>query len=199
MRDSKVCRVEFEPETSGEAAVRDAYRAVADGNGRVHNLYKAMSLVPAAIAPADRLYRALMHDDACPLEPWLRELVAVHVAILCDSGYAVAHHGENFHDFYGDRERSEALLDQLRRGGWREEIADARLKAILSFNERLATAPESIAEEDIEALRRAGLSDREIVYLAQISASFAYWSRIINALGIVLGDERVGLAGKEQR
>ncbi len=193
MRDDKVCRVEFEPESTGEAAVREAYRAVEDGNGRVHNLYKAMSLSPGAIRPADQLYRQVMHNDDCPFEPWLRELIAAQVAMICESHYAIAHHGENFHEFMGDRQRSEELLQRVRSGRWEEEAP--KLQAILTFGEKLSRRPEAIVADDIGALREAGLSDKEIVYLAQISASFAYWSRIINALGIALGDEPLGLAG----
>ena len=50
----------------------------------------------------------------------------------------------------------------------------------------------------MDKLRTAGLDDKQIVYLVQISASFAYWARVINGLGICLGDEPVGLARKQQ-
>ena len=37
--------------------------------------------------------------------------------------------------------------------------------------------------------------DAEIVHLNQVAASFAYWVRVINGLGIRLGDESIGKYG----
>ena len=70
---------------------------------------------------------------------------------------------------------------------------------ILTFGDKLARRPEAIVPDDVEELREVGLSDKEIVYIAQISASFAYWARIINALGISLGDEPIGLAARSKQ
>ena len=49
-----------------------------------------------------------------------------------------------------------------------------------------------MSEADIETLREAGVSDTEILEVNQIGANFAYWVRVINGLGIQLGDERIG-------
>ena len=84
--------LEFVPETESEGQLAQAYRSVAGPDGRVDNLYKAMSLSPAAIEPADKLYKAL----------------------LCGCEYAAINHGENFHDFYGNRSESEELLAAIR-------------------------------------------------------------------------------------
>ncbi|MEM7426116.1 MAG: peroxidase-related enzyme [Pseudomonadota bacterium] len=198
MKDQDVCWVEFEPETTQDEAVRAAYGRLRDRDGHVHNLYKAMSLSPDAIAPADDLYRHLLHGESCPLERWLRELLATQVAIIGGCAYALAHHAENFHDLFGDRTRSEEILECVRSQAWDEAPVDAQVTAALRFNDKLTRAPENMRQDDAQALRRAGFNDREIVYLAQISAAFAYWIRTINALGISLGDESVGLAQKPQ-
>ena len=49
-----------------------------------------------------------------------------------------------------------------------------------------------MTEADVEALRDAGLADGEILEVNQVSASFNYWARTINGLGIQLGGEKVG-------
>ncbi len=193
MRDGRVCWVEFADEQSAPPEVKTAFDAVTAKGEGVENLYKAMALTPHAIEPADELYKQLLHNPDCPFEPWLRELIALQVAMICNSKYAMAHHGENFHQFYGDRSASNLLQETVGQGTWHTDVEDQKLKVILSFNDKLARAPESMVETDVEALRAAGLTEKEIVYLAQISASFAYWSRIINALGISVGDEPVGL------
>ncbi len=193
MRDDRVCWVEFSDETMPAPDLKSAYDAVAGDAGRVDNLYKAMALTPQAIEPADQLYKQLLHNADCPFEPWLRELIALQVAITCNSQYAIANHGTNFHRFFADRPASDRLEETIRRRRWMSDVEDGRLRAILAFNDKLARSPESMVEADVEALRAAGLSEKEIVYLAQISASFAYWSRIINALGISTAGEPVGL------
>ncbi len=196
MRDDKVCQVEFVPPEQATGELARAYQAVASQDGRIDHLYQAMALTPAAIEPSDRLYRALLHNNDCPFDPWLRELISTQSAIVCGCDYAVGHHGENFHDFYGDRAASEALLADVRLDRWHADGREPRLAAILDFNHRLSRWPETVTGEHIEALRSAGLSDKEIVYLAHISALFAYSARVLNGLGTVIGDEPVGLAGK---
>ncbi len=198
MRDDKVCWVDFEPETTGDEAVREAYAHVGAKDGHVHNLYKAVSLAPETIAPADELYRYLLHGAGCPLEPWLRELIAAQVALIDECGYAFAHHAENFHDLFGDKARSERLIECVRNRTWNDDITDLRLCSILSFNDKLARSPAKMRKDDIETLRSAGVSDEEVVYLTQINASFAYWTRVINGLGVSLGDEPIGLSQRPQ-
>ena len=48
---------------------------------------------------------------------------------------------------------------------------------------------------DIEGLRALGVSATEILEAVQASACFAYWVRFINALGIQLGNETIGMYG----
>jgi len=197
LRDDQVCWLQFVPETEAEGELAQAYRSVAGPDGRVDNLYKAMSLSAAAIEPADNLYKALLHNADCPFDPWLRELISTQVALLCGSEYAAINHGENFHDFYGNRSESEKLLMAIRQHRWPETDREPGLPAILAFSHDLTREPEKISSSHIEKLRIAGLNDKQIVYLVQITASFAYWARVINGLGICLGDEPIGLAGKQ--
>lgn len=186
--------VETIAEADATGALRDAYSAVAGSDGRVENLYRAMSQTPGVIRPADDHYRALLHDPASPLAPWLAELVSTHVAVLCGSEYAWRNHGENFEAHFGDRAASGAILAALHAGTWRTEVTDPMARAALAFAEKLTLCPADMAEADIAALRTAGFGDKAIGYLAQLAASFAYWSRIINALGIRLG-ETIGVNG----
>ena len=199
MQSDEVCWVEFEPDVTDDPAVAKAYRAVAGANGVVSNLYKAMALSPHAIEPADQLYRQLLHNEDCPFEPWLRELLAVQVALVCKCDYAARNHGRNFHDFFGEPAESGRMLDAVRCGTWAQELEDGQLVAMLDFGDKLTRQPQDMTQDDVVKLRNSGLSDKQIVYLAQIVASFAYWCRIINAIGISTGSEPVGLSGWGER
>ncbi|MDX1575651.1 MAG: hypothetical protein R3285_05630, partial [Kiloniellales bacterium] len=88
--------------------------------------------------------------------------------------------------------RGEAMLQALR-DGTPESAFDDREAAILRYNAKLAEDPAAMSEADIAGLRAAGVGDTEILEVTQISANFAYWVRVINGLGIQLGDEEIGL------
>ena len=194
MSQDEVAWVRWIEEQDATGDVAAAYAAVAAADGQVENLYKAMSLTPGVIGPADAHYLALLHNPASPLRPWFSELVATYVSILCGSRYAVLNHGENFEHYFGDRQISGRILDELHKGVFDEAIPeDAR--AALAYARKLSLSPQDMSRQDIDDLRQAGFCDTEISYIAQIAASFAYWARITNSLGIAPGD-RVGLTDK---
>ncbi|MFS4583652.1 peroxidase-related enzyme [Phaeobacter sp. C3_T13_0] len=194
MTKEKVAWVSWVAEQDATGELAEAYKAVTMSDGQVENLYKAMSLTPRVIKPADEHYLALLHDPASPLKPWLAELVATYVSILCGSQYAALNHGENFEHYFGDRDVSGRILNGLRLGHYEYALTeDAR--ASLTFTKKLSLTPGEMSQQDINALRHAGLCDISISYIAQIAASFAYWARITNALGIQPG-EQIGLSGR---
>lgn len=184
--------VEVIPQDKAEGTLAEAYDAVKGKDGKVENLYLAMSQTPAAIQPADAHYLALLHNPDNPLEPWLAELVSTHAAILCGCRYAVVNHGANFRMYLGDEPRADAILQALEAG---EEPAneDSRMLAALRYARKLSLKPDQMNTEDLDPLRAAGFCDKGISYLIQITAAFAYWARMINGLGTQLG-ETVGLA-----
>lgn len=188
MERRHVAWVETVDERDAAGNVAAAYARVAGPDGRVENLYKAMSLTPAVIGPADDHYRALLHDPSSPLAPWLSELLATYVAILCGSRYARVNHGRNFAVCFGDHKQSERILEALTQG--KLETAGLEVDALeaLAFTRKLSLAPQTVCREDVERLRAAGFDDTAVSYIAQIAASFAYWARITLALGIVLDE-----------
>ena len=65
--------------------------------------------------------------------------------------------------------------------------------SLLNFGAKLSRSPQNMTREDLECLRHAGVTDTEILETVQATASFAYWVRFINALGINIGNERIGM------
>ncbi len=57
---------------------------------------------------------------------------------------------------------------------------------MLEYTEKLTVEPGSITAADVEALRTAGLSDRDVLDLVEVVAYFAYANRIADGLGITL-------------
>lgn len=188
-------RVEDPAYADGDLAI--AYGAVADRHGRVENLYQAMSLTPRAIVPAHEHYLAVLHNTDSPLESWLAEFCGTFVAVLCGCSYAAENHGANFRMYLKDDALSDRWLSALRDNSWRS-VLEGRVLAAAKYTEKLTTNPQAVTEADIQALRDHGFTDKGISYLIQIVASFAYWSRVINGLGIALGDE-IGLAASPRQ
>ncbi len=190
-----ICWVETIDEADASEALAKVYDQLRRDDGTVHNLYKAFSQFPQVTISADRHYRDLMHAPDAPLPKWLAELISVQVAILARCDYALAHHGSNFVHLYEDREKARAMIDALKAGDWNGDLFDVRLRAILTYGEKLTRHPDEITGADMDRLRDAGLNDAEISQVVQVSAGFAYWVRVINGLGIKLGDEKIGKYG----
>ena len=191
--EQEIAWVEVIPKEEAEGALAEAYDAVKGKDGKVENLYLAMSQTPAAIQPADAHYLALLHNPDNPLEPWLAELVSTYTAILCGCRYATVNHGANFRMYLGDEVRADAILQALEAGRDPAD-EDTQTLAALRYARKLSLTPEQMSAQDLEPLRAAGFCDKGISYLIQITAAFAYWARMINGLGTQLSDT-VGLAG----
>lgn len=65
--------------------------------------------------------------------------------------------------------------------------ADAVLAAALAFMDKVATCPREAAASDIVALQQAGISDADIVRLAELNAFLAYQIRVIRGLRLLAG------------
>lgn len=64
--------------------------------------------------------------------------------------------------------------------------ADARLQAMLAFTDSVASAPKDVVAGDVTALQAAGISDADIVRLAELNAFLAYQLRLIAGLRLMM-------------
>jgi len=83
----------------------------------------------------------------------------------------------------------EIEVARLRRD-WRTAGLDPRRREMCRFAERLAERSSGTGLEEVEALRMAGLDDREILDLVQLVAYYSYVNRIASALGVELEPAR---------
>jgi len=190
--DGKPCWIDTEDDN---AALATAYETVRRG-AEVPNLYRAFASRPDLMTIADAFYWALLHDETRRrLDAWEQELIATLVAELNGCAYAAAHHGANLEVLAGGGERAAAMRAALAAGRIDDPVFDTRAAALLGYAARLTRDPAAMTEDDLAPLRAAGLDDAAIFEANQIVANFAYWTRVINGLGIALGDERIGFHG----
>jgi uncharacterized peroxidase-related enzyme len=83
--------------------------------------------------------------------------------------------------------KDDALLARIE-GGWRDANLGPRRDAILSYAVKLTIDPGSMTKTDIEGLRSAGLSDRDILDVCEVTAYYAYVNRIADGLGVTIED-----------
>jgi uncharacterized protein YciW len=69
---------------------------------------------------------------------------------------------------------------------------------MLEYAEKLTIAPSSMTEEDIEKLRDAGWSDRDILDIVHVCAYFNFRVRVVDGLGLKHRQERYE-AARENR
>jgi uncharacterized peroxidase-related enzyme len=80
--------------------------------------------------------------------------------------------------------------DLLRRidSDWESAGLDPRRIAMLCYAIKLTAAPATITSNDVADLHDAGLSDRDILDLCEVTAYYAYVNRIADGLGVELED-----------
>lgn len=69
---------------------------------------------------------------------------------------------------------------------WRNSGIDDRRKAMLGYCEKLTLRPQDMTIEDVEVLRSAGFSDRDILDICEVTSYYAYVNRIADGLGVPL-------------
>ena len=83
---------------------------------------------------------------------------------------------------------AEALIAHATEGAALHASTSSREKALLVYAIKLTRQPAKVVRDDVEALRRAGLDDAEILDANQVTAYFAYANRVVDGLGVDLED-----------
>jgi len=160
-------------------------------HGTVDNVMRVHSLRPSTMRGHVVLYRAALHDDANTLPQWLQEVVSSYVSILNNCAYSLANHWANARHLVGDDEKADAIKAALDARTPQTAFNGPEL-ALLRYAEKLTLAPQDMVEEDVAALRSAGLDDGEILEANQIIGYFNYANRCLNGLGVTTDGDTVG-------
>ncbi|EIM72301.1 peroxidase-related enzyme [Nitratireductor kimnyeongensis] len=107
-----------------------------------------------------------------------RELSAVGASVVNRCVYCAAVHASRYNQLTKDEQVMEAIFAD----GEKAEL-DERQKAIFLFAAKLSKAPSEATEEDMQALRDAGLKDDEILDLILSASLFGWANRLMHTLG----------------
>ena len=96
------------------------------------------------------------------------------------------------HAEYLRQEGGDDLAVEQIKDDWRQmDLTDAE-RAMLEWTEKLTLSPAMCAESDIQKLRDAGWTDRDILDIAHVCAYFNFRVRIVDGLGLDIGEWALG-------
>ena len=143
--------------------------------GFVPNVLKAYAFDAAKLSAFVAMYNDLMLAPS-GLSKLEREMIAVAVSSHNHCYYCLVAHGAAVRQLSGD-----PPLGELVAMNYRAARLSKRERAMLDFAVRLTAEPWLIEEEDREALRRAGFSDRDIWDIAAVAGFFNMSNRVASA------------------
>lgn len=113
-----------------------------------------------------------------------REMIAVVVSAINRCFYCLVAHGAAVRQLSGD-----PILGELMVMNWRAATLEPRHVAMLDFAAKLTETPHRIVEEDRDALRKAGFSERDIWDIAATVGFFNMSNRVAAATDMRPNDE----------
>jgi uncharacterized peroxidase-related enzyme len=143
--------------------------------GFVPNVLKAYAFDTAKLSAFVAMYNDLMLAPS-GLSKLEREMIAVAVSSQNRCYYCLVAHGAAVRQLSGD-----PVLGELMAMSFRAARLSRRERAMLEFAVKLTAEPWLIEEEDREALRRAGFSDRDIWDIAAVAGFFNMSNRVASA------------------
>lgn len=146
-----------------------------DKLGMIPNVLQAYAFDIEKLNTFTALYNDLMLGDSS-LSKLEREMIAVVVSAVNKCFYCLTAHGAAVRELSGDPILGEQMVMNYR-------VADLEPKQrmMLDFAVKLTEAPEIIEEEDRDALRAVGFSDRDIWDIASVAAFFNMTNRVASA------------------
>jgi uncharacterized peroxidase-related enzyme len=143
--------------------------------GFVPNVLAAYAFDNAKLEAFVNMYNDLMLAPS-GLSKLEREMIAVAVSSANRCYYCLVAHGAAVRALSGD-----PALGELMVMNYRAARLSKRQRAMLDFAVQLTTEPWSVEEEDREALRRTGFTDRDIWDIAAVAGFFNMSNRVASA------------------
>ena len=154
-----------------------------DKLGMVPNVLKAYAFDIDKLNAFTTLYNDLMLAES-GLSKLEREMIAVCVSAINRCFYCLTAHGAAIRDLSGDPKLGEMIVMN-----WRSANLDARQYAMMLFAEKMTVESHKITEDDRQALRDVGFSDRDIWDIANVAGFFNMTNRVASATDMRPNDE----------
>ena len=154
-----------------------------DKLGMVPNVLQAHAFDIDKLNTFTALYNDLMLADS-GLTKLEREMIAVVVSSINRCWYCQVAHGAAVRALSGDPKLGEYMVMN-----YRMAPLDPRQRAMLDFAAKVTTASATIEEDDRQALRDQGFTDRDIWDIANVAAFFNMTNRVASATAMQPNDD----------
>ena len=160
-------------------------------SGTVDNVMRVHSLRPHTMDGHVALYRAVLHNDANTLPPWLAETIGSYVCVLNNCTYSYRNHWSNARHLIGNQRRASEIEKALQADDPEAAFEGAEL-AMLHYARKLTLTPGAMEVTDVTAMRDAGIDDSDILEVNQVVGYFCYVHRLLNGLGVTTAGDVIG-------
>ena len=144
--------------------------------GMVPNVLKAYSQNATQLDVFSRFYNELMFGDS-GLSNLEKEMIAVAVSSSNACYYCQVAHGAAVREYSGDPKLGELMVMNYRVA----ELSE-RHRAMLDFAVKLTESPNEMSEDDRQALRDVGFTNRDIWDIANIAGFYNMTNRVASAV-----------------
>ena len=142
-----------------------------------------MPFEPDRLALFQGYVNRLMRSDDCKLSGRERELIALVVSLENRCEACIITHAGALEAHGMDKRNADVLL-----ANWRRANLSDRERALAEFASNLTLHCDMASEDDLDALREAGVREEEILEVVQIVAIFNSTNRLNAGLGIKVDD-----------
>lgn len=172
------------PEATLHGEVLEIIERTAASVGHRRHAQLLLAQNPPLLIAQDALSRALNQPPESGLSPRERELIAVVVSAENRCAPCLFAHAATLRRLTGDA----VWVAQLE-VNYRHAVLSEREHALADYAQKITQAPHQIVSQDLDALRQAGLTERDILDAAGVASYFNYSNRLNSALGIAPNPE----------
>lgn len=167
--------LEIAPETELSAPMQAYFDKCQEKLGLIPNVLRAYAFNSAKLEAFVAFYNDLMLAPS-GLSKLDRELIAVAVSSINHCYYCLTAHGAAVRQLSGSPELGEQMAMNFRAADLSE-----KQQAMIEFAALITERPDTIVEEDRQALRDAGYTDRDIFDIAAVASFFNMTNRMASA------------------
>jgi len=174
-REERIIALDLGPDAEPTPEIAAYFDKCREKLGFVPNVLRAYAFDNTKLQAFIDMVDDLMLGDS-GLSKLEREMIAVAVSSVNHCHYCLTAHGAAVRQRSNDPELGELVAQN-----YRAARLEPRQKAMLDFAVKLTEHPDKIEDEDREALRRVGFSDRDIWDIAAITGFYNMSNRIASA------------------
>ncbi|SDQ72883.1 peroxidase-related enzyme [Pseudovibrio sp. Tun.PSC04-5.I4] len=181
--------ISYTPFKDATGRLKASYEKYKRPNNTIANIFSVHSLRPHTLEGHVAFYRSVIGHSGNTLPLWFLEAIGVYVSVLNNCAYCIDHHIHFGGVAYPESADQWDDIAQSLKDVTPSAAFHGKQLAFMDYAEKLTSAPSSITEEDIAALREAGADDGAILEVNQVAGYFAYANRTVLGLGVSLAGE----------